>query len=237
MLSQDKKVDYIRSQRTKKEDVRTLIKILHQPKEGKQTLFKLYNTTPPTRTPEWTSLHHKNKFRSHYVIKSNVRITSSPPTEPPTEPSNHTIAWAHVTSNHSPIYVWTYYETYRLLSRHSTDWCLRWRRKHRQTLSQEKKADYIHSQRARKEGGRTLIKILLQPKEGTLSSNYITSLHQPKPPSEPPCITRAVFRSRHVILKDTYRLEVMHASDTNQATSIQTLLSPNALAIAPTATT
>ncbi len=46
-----------------------------------------------------------------------------------------------------------------------------------------------------------------------------------------------MVRSRYVILKHTYRLDVMHAGDTNQTTSIQTLLSPNALALALTNTT
>jgi hypothetical protein len=49
------------------------------------------------------------------------------------------------------------------------------------TLSQEKKADFIQSQRARKEGGRTLIKILEQPKEGKHSSNYIHHSTNPNP--------------------------------------------------------
>ncbi len=41
-----------------------------------------------------------------------------------------------------------------------------------------------------------------------------------------------MFRSRNVILKDTYRLDVMRAGD--QPTSTQTLLSLNALALSPT---
>ena len=51
---------------------------------------------------------------------------------------------------------------------------------------------------------------------------------------------KSMFRSRYVILKHTYRLDVMHAGDTNQTTSTQTLLFPNALtltlALAPTTT-
>ncbi len=93
--------------------------------------------------------------------------------------------------------------------------------------AQEKKAE-----------GRTLIKILWQPKEGKTFFKLHTSRHQPTTPSEPPWITRAC--SRHVTASSnirTYRLDVMHAGDTNQTTSTQTLLSPNALALAPTTTT
>ncbi len=46
--------------------------------------------------------------------------------------------------------------------------------------AQEKKAEW-----------RTLIKKLWQPKEGKHSSKLHVSLHQPKPPSKPPWITRA----------------------------------------------
>jgi hypothetical protein len=46
-----------------------------------------------------------------------------------------------------------------------------------------------------------------------------------------------MFKSRDVILKHTYRLDTMHAGDTNQTTSTQTLLSPNALSLAPITTT
>ncbi len=41
----------------------------------------------------------------HHIVTTN--------SEPPTEPSNHTIAWVHVTSSHSPLHVLTYYKTYR----------------------------------------------------------------------------------------------------------------------------
>jgi hypothetical protein len=46
-----------------------------------------------------------------------------------------------------------------------------------------------------------------------------------------------MFTSRYVILKHTYRLDVMRAGDTNHSTSTQTRLSPNALALPPTTTT
>ncbi len=85
--------------------------------------------------------------------------------------------------------------------------------------------------RARLEGGRTLIKILKQPKEGKRSqkrgnhsSNYIHHFPNPTPP--PPEWTsvnhKSMFKSRYVILKDTYRLDVMHAGDTNLSVSQRT---------------
>jgi hypothetical protein len=80
----------------------------------------------------------------------HLYITSSPPTPNHRRNPPITIAWVHVTSSHSPLYVLTYFETYWQHSQHPTDWGLRRRRKPQQTLSQEKKADYIHSQRARK---------------------------------------------------------------------------------------
>ncbi len=61
-----------------------------------------------------------------------------------------------------------------------------------------------------------------------------TSLQQPKLPSEPPWITQSMFRSRYVIVK---HIDVMHTGDTNQTTSTQTLLSPNALPRSPIITT
>ncbi len=45
-----------------------------------------------------------------------------------------------------------------------------------------------------------------------------------------------MFRSRDVILKQTYRLDAIHAGHTIQTTSTQTLLSPNALVLSPTTT-
>jgi hypothetical protein len=46
----------------------------------------------------------------------------------------------------------------------------------------KKKASYIHSQRARKEGGRTLIIILWQPKRRQTFFKSHASLHQHQPP-------------------------------------------------------
>jgi hypothetical protein len=46
-------------------------------------------------------------------------------------------------------------------------------------LSRGKKAVYIHSQRAGKEGGRTLISVLKQPKKGKNSSNHIDHYTNP----------------------------------------------------------
>ncbi len=101
-----------------------------------------------------------------------------------------TIARVHVTSSHSPINVSTYLHTYWLLSRRPTDWGLRWRRKPHKTLSQDKKADYIHSQRARNEGARKNPdqKYSNSPKKANiLQTTYIT----PSTQTRPPCITRA----------------------------------------------
>ncbi len=168
------------------------------------------------------NLPHASK--SHHIINTNLN--------PPTEPSSH-VKWSH-----SPIYVLTYYYSYRWLWRHPTDWGLGWRRRPHQTLSQKKKkADYIHSQRAIKEKATTQIKILWQPKEGKHSSYDIHHSTNPKPLEWASLNHESMFRSCYIILKHTYRLNVvhavMHAGDTYQTTSTQTLLSPNALALSP----
>ena len=53
---------------------------------------------------------------------------------------------------------------------------------------------------------------------------YITHSTNPNPPSETPSITRAYICSGHVTSSaniHTYRLDVMHAGDTNPTTSTQ----------------
>ena len=169
----------------------------------------------------------------------HLYITSSPPTpNPSTEPYNHTIAWVHETSSHSPLHVLTYFQTYWSLSRRPTDSGLRWNRKNQQTLSQEKKADYIHSQRAWKESSKNNPDRNTQTAQRTRTFFKLhSSLHRPHKPSEWTSFHhKTVFTSRDVILKHTYRLDAAHAGHTNQTTSTQTLPSPNALVLSPTTT-
>ncbi len=63
---------------------------------------------------------------------------------------------------------------------------------------------------------------------------FHTSLHQSKPPSEPPWIIISMLRWCYVILKHRYRVDAMHAGDTNHP---QTLLFSNVLALLSTTTT
>ena len=71
----------------------------------------------------------------------------------------------------------------------------------------------LHSEKSTiKEGRRTLIKILWQLKEGQHSLNYIH--HSTNPNPEWTSLNHnSMFRSRYVILKHTYRLDVMHAGE------------------------
>ncbi len=168
--------------------------------------------------------------------------TSSPPTpnlrlNPPiTKP------WVHVTSSQSfsnmridlllDIVV-TFATSHWLRSPLKTETNLK-KNVGRQENTVARKEGRLHSQSTRKKSRRkNPDQILKQTKEGKHSSNYTyfalptqttewTSLHH-----------KSMFRSRYVILKHTYRLDVMHAGGTNQTTSTQTLLTPNALALAP----
>ena len=63
-----------------------------------------------------------------------------------------------------------------------------------------------------------------------------TPIHQTKP-RDNLLESQEHVQVTYVTLKHTYRLDVMHAGDTNQTTSTQTLLSPNALALLHLTTT
>ena len=77
-----------------------------------------------------------------------------------------------------------------------------------------------------------------QRRQNILQITYITSPTQTpiKPQWSSPTQTPIKPQwSRYAILKHTYRLDVMHAGDTNKATSTETVLSLNALTLSPTA--
>jgi hypothetical protein len=166
-----------------------------------------------------------NLTHSSTPLLYHLYITSSPPGQTPN--------WTHQSQKHM----------YWLTRRHSSnsrdvpliDVSVEGGSIH-EHCRKTKKADYIHSQRARIKDSWTLIRILRQRKEGKHSSNYIHHSTNPNP-ERTSLNHNSMLRSRYVILKHTYRLDVMHADDTNQITSTQTFLSPNALAVSPTTVT
>ncbi len=148
----------------------------------------------------------------------HLYITSSPPTQNPSSaPINHSIASVHITSSHSPLFVLTYYPTYRSLLRRPTDSGLRWRRKHKQTLSQEKKRRF--SWRRKK------LEILSLEKKAATSDKLSRTLNLPhlstiaSPTSLPPLQSQNSKSSRHVKAFSTIRVDLLSFISVTVATS------------------
>jgi hypothetical protein len=152
-------------------------------------------------------------------------ITTNP--EPPTEPSNYNSMSARHVKSFSTIRVdLLAFISVTLATSH---WLRSPSKAEAPANTVARKEGRLHSQSTRKKTkaeGRTLTKIFQQPKEGKQhSSKYIhTSLHQPKPPRVNLLESQEHICSGHVTSSSnihTYRLDVMHAGDTNPTTSTQ----------------
>ncbi len=172
--------------------------------------------------------------------------------KPPKEPSNHN----NMSSRHvKPFSSIRIYSLNSIVVTFVTSHWLRFPLKAEAELNTvARKEGRLHSQSTRKKRRRKSHHTWLhQPKPYMTSNHTCTSLNPRacldhvtsssniqeyvQVTLRHPQTYKSMFRSRYVILSHTYRLDVMYAGDTNQTTSTQTLLSPNALALSPTTTT